>query len=305
MIDPRLVIPGGTATLIFAMVQCQAGAPAEGRTAVAPSPGPAPASVVPVASVDASAPKPKAPRRQPQSTPDKILCGSSTCDLKTEVCCASEDGAGIRCAPRPTDSSVNPCDKDQLAKFCDGAEDCPGGACCRTANCTNGCPVKLACEAPGCATDPGGVCIAGGACPDGFSCRGEDEVATCTQSDPGVQCGAKRCQGAIPACCWNKTTKKAVCADTCTGDLVGEVTELHCANSADCAGNACGHFAGNPRQSYGCMGISFAADRFSPILCATVSDCPKFQGQSPTGCSPPKEADALPPGVKACDYPYE
>jgi hypothetical protein len=79
---------------------------------------------------------------------------------------------------------------------------------------------------------------------------------------------------------------------------------LGCASSRDCAGYACGKMADMPVQSFFCATPGFAGDRFFPILCASVADCPKHWGASAKECAPPQDGEA-PSFVKVCVYPEE
>ena len=166
-----------------------------------------------------------------------------------------------------------------------------------------------ACEAPRCESGPGGVCIPGGACPDGFVCSlaASDKSAergACVQKSPGVTCGATRCRGATPLCCWNTQSKSGTCATSCPGDGMGDVGSLSCGNNADCAGYVCGRFSSSPAQIFSCAGHSFAGDRFDPILCAATSECPKHFGRAAIGCEPVVDG-SLPPKIRVCRYEEE
>ncbi len=263
---------------------------------------PAASMTVPSASTSPIA-SPPSPKRAGGSTPGKISCGGTLCDLTTQVCCADFVGDGQRCVQRPSDQSQAPCGDKALTKYCDGAEDCPGGACCNTAACTGGCPPLHACESPRCESEPGGVCSPGGACPAGFECLTAErsKQGSCVLSNPGVTCGDKRCEGDTPLCCWNVKTKQGQCADSCPGEGMDGVARLACANNADCAGYACGRFSSSPAQSFACAGHSFAGDRFEPILCASLADCPKHFGLIAQSCKSPGDG-SLPPNVKVCGY---
>lgn len=286
---PRAAI---VALLGLLHVTCQR--PPETETAALPagsSPtAPAPRVAAPVAS-RASA---------PNTTPGKIKCGDVSCDVETEVCCADFTGGGARCAKRPADLGDDVCGGSALTKYCDGAEDCPGGACCETAACTGDCPPLYACESPRCETQPGGVCQ-GGACPHGFRCATSGAEASCVLANPGVHCGTKRCEGDTPLCCWNVKTKQSSCGKSCPGDGMGDSAQLACAGVADCGGYACGRFSSSPAKNYACAGHSFAGDRFSPILCASLADCPKQFGVVASTCASPGD-DSLPPNAKVCGY---
>jgi hypothetical protein len=290
--------PHGRTLLLLLVTSCRPGEPATSRA------GPI-ASVPPPAGSAVSAQNSRA-RTSARSTPERILCGATQCQLATEVCCAALSGAGRRCVPRPSDPSQDPCGEGELTKYCDGAEDCAGGACCATALCTGGCPPLHACESPRCESEPGGVCVPGGVCPVGFVCslpgaaEGREQ-GHCVLQTPGVTCGTKRCAGATPVCCWSAATQTGTCAAACPGDGAGDVAALSCATNADCAGYACGRFSSSPAQIYSCAGHSFAGDRFDPILCGSVSDCPKHFGNTATACAK-TDATNLPPNVKVCQY---
>ena len=235
-----------------------------------------------------------------RSTPGKIACGEKFCDLNSQVCCV---GANSRewCAARPKDPSSDVCGKKALTKYCDGVEDCADGVCCRTSLCTGECPPMFACETPLCETEPGGVCLPGGICPKGYRCSQLPGEATgvCVLEAPGVDCGSRRCQGKTPVCCWNSEAQSASCEESCPGQGMGDFVELHCASRRDCGGYSCGKFSSSPAKIYGCAGHSFAGDRFLPILCSTVADCPRRHGDNPVACKR-DETLKLPPNIKSC-----
>ncbi len=147
-----------------------------------------------------------------------------------------------------------------------------GSLCCRTYDCSGGCPPKLACEQTQCLTEIAEACLPGGKCEAGFSCRiepGQDQ-GVCMMDCPGVTCGSKRCEGKTPVCRWERAAEKGTCvadsaanADTPNDD----VAWLGCATSRDCAGYACGKMADMPTRNFFCATPGFAGDRFFPILC--------------------------------------
>jgi hypothetical protein len=127
------------------------------------------------------------------------------------------------------------------------------------------------------------ACLAGGKCSAGFHCSIETgrEQGTCVMDKPGVDCGGKRCEGNTPVCRWDHAARSGSCvaesgADVNTPD--DNLAWLGCASSRDCAGYACGKMADMPVQSFFCATPGFAGDRFFPILCASVADCPKHWG---------------------------
>ena len=267
---------------------------------------PAQTPVVTASAPTAASAQPPAVPPARAGTPGRIGCGSETCDLDSQVCCAKSDGSGGHCAPR----TEQPCKDDELAKFCDESADCGRGSlCCRTYDCSGGCPAKLDCEEKQCQTEIAEACLPGGKCSPGFSCRLEPGKTEgfCGMDDPGVECGGKRCSGKTPVCRWQFSTASGKCVADVDGNLAApddDIAWLGCANAKDCAGYACGKMAEMPLRAFSCATRGFAGDRYFPILCATVADCPKHWGVAASDCAPP-EAQQAPAFTRVCVYPEE
>jgi len=154
----------------------------------------------------------------------------------------------------------------------------------------------------------GEICLPGGSCSAGFECRSEAgrEQGGCFVRSPGADCAGKRCSGDTPVCRFAEESRSATCVASDDGASNGEpevgVFRFGCTSAADCGGYACGKLAESPFQSFHCGGWSLAGDRFWPILCADVRDCPNHWGNAATGCTPAPEGE-LPSFAKQCVYP--
>lgn len=82
------------------------------------------------------------------------------------------------------------------------------------------------------------------------------------------------------------------------------VAHLACGSSSDCGGYACGKMADMPHRVFQCAAPGFAGDRFWPILCGALSDCPAHWGRKASACAPATDG-AAPPFVKVCVYPED
>jgi hypothetical protein len=242
-------------------------------------------------------------------TPGRIRCGDQSCALDTEACCTTLDGKSPHCAAK---SKTNkwPCKDDEVAKHCDESADCKAGAlCCKTWDCSGGCPPKFECEAPKCLVEIAETCLAGSQCSAGFHCSigpGEEQ-GTCVMDSPGTECGGARCEGETPVCRWDRAARQGSCVakaviDWDAPDL--NVAWLGCASPRDCLGYTCGTMGDMPVPNYFCAPLGFAGDRFSPILCSKVGDCPKHWGAAAIDCAPPKDKEA-PSFTRVCVYPEE
>lgn len=258
-------------------------------------------TVAPVATAQADGPR-------THTTPKAIACGAKTCELGAEVCCADAQGNGLRCARRPKEDTQNPCAENELEKMCDENADCGAGSlCCLGWACSGGCPPRYECEKSRCSAEVGEICLASGSCSEGFACHAEAgrEQGSCFVKDRGADCGGKRCSGERPICRWSESNHSGTCvaADAETeSEPVEGVARLACSSASDCGGYACGKMAESPFQSFHCGGWSLAGDRFWPMLCATVRDCPDHWGKAATGCAPPTEGEA-PSHTRRCVYP--
>jgi len=267
-----------------------------------------PAVAVAASSAEPAPPTPTEPGHA-RTTPGAISCGATRCDLATEVCCADSTGDGLRCAPRPPVGGELPCGADEIAKLCDENADCGAGSvCCSVFPCTGGCPQTYDCEKTRCGSDPGEICLRGGTCGAGFVCRADErhEQGSCALGSPGVDCRGTRCDGATPVCRWDPRKNEAKCVppDDGPGETDTERTWLACASAKDCGGYACGKMADMPMRVFHCSGPGFAGDRYWPLLCASVSDCPPHWGKSATGCQAPAQ-DEAPSFTKVCVYPED
>lgn len=246
--------------------------------------------------------------RAPGAAAGRIRCGSATCSAQTQVCCADANGNGLRCESRSADPNQPECKDDELAKYCDDRSDCGHDAvCCRTYDCSGGCPPKLECERSRCEVEMAEACLGPGGCSAEFECRisADSEHGYCALARPGVDCGAARCAGDRPVCRWDGAARGGTCIAGVPqelGEPNDDVAYLACASAKDCAGYTCGKMADMPYRVYQCAAPGFAGDRFSPILCARIEDCPKHWGREATGCEPAPDGVA-PAFLRVCAYP--
>ncbi|MEZ4219754.1 MAG: hypothetical protein R3B13_02415 [Polyangiaceae bacterium] len=245
------------------------------------------------------------------ATPGRVQCGSASCDLSAEVCCTNGEGVGKRCVPKPKDPNQVPCKNDEMEKHCDERSDCArGSVCCRTYDCSGGCPPKFECEPTRCQVEVSETCLGNDGCSEGFECKSggaRDAPAFCELTHPGAPCGKKRCGGSTPICRTDASKATAACVAEVPDDLGppdDSVAYYACASAADCGGYACGKMAVMPYRVFHCAAPGFAGDRFWPILCAAVADCPAHWGKTATGCAAPAEGNLL-AGVKSCVYPED
>jgi hypothetical protein len=250
-------------------------------------------------------PPPEGEKPPPQvpvtpSTPGRISCNTTTCDLATEVCCLNDRRGLGSCIPK---GEENQCREGDVRARCDENADCAGKqVCCPYWGCSGGCPPEQICQDAPCDYGPE-VCRPGGTCRPGFTCKpgwtGRDGF--CAWQDVGAQCGGKRCSGATPLCCWNEAAKVGTCAASTCDNL--DVARFYCSAPRDCGGSTCAALQtlGNPdapRVSYGCASMSHLVNA---VLCDTKKDCPRHPptGSVPLAC---RHTPDLPPGVKGCVY---
>jgi hypothetical protein len=235
------------------------------------------------------------------TTPGKIQCGASACDLSTQKCCYDTQANTGQCVPN--DGMTTCANQNEISATCDDESDCAAGdVCC--ADTANGSYSFVACEQP--PTGPNGttcklgeVCILGGAC-SGLQCKADMQAkpsgASCVSDHPGASCGAQTCSGSMPVCCWNYATPPGdgSCAQsTCpppsasTNDLT-----LACTAPSDCATGYVCCFVGIGSVSY-CTGACDPQNGL--MLCSSAADCPT---SAPNCIVDP--GTSLPTGVKHC-----
>ena len=251
--------------------------------------------------------KPPRPGAQPPaqvplatSTPGRLQCNTTTCDLATEACCLNESQGLGYCIPK---GEQNQCREADTRAQCDENEDCPGKqVCCPYWGCSGGCPPEQVCQDAPCEYGSE-ICQPGGQCRPGFTCETgwTGRQGYCAWQDVGAQCGGKRCSGATPLCCWDEKAGKGTCAaSTCDSK---ELARFYCTGPKDCGGSTCAalQYLGAPdapRVSYGCVPMSHLVNA---VLCNTKKDCPRHPptGTEPSAC---RHTADLPPGVKGCVY---
>ncbi len=274
----------GVVTAAAIVGACQHPPPAPARSSIPP---PALSVAVPEAGPQTRT----APIPNVRGTPGRIQCGTSACDLQTEICCATEDGAEGDCVPR---DGFQACPDERIAHLCDETADCKAGSvCCETWGCTGGCPMMVDCERGGCAFDPDGeVCIDQSTCSQPRTCDAKSGAGHCRVPPRPIQCAGKPCH---QTCCWDSESRVAECRANCPTEDLERHLAFGCTSPQDCPGGACANLS--PGPVLGCLGVDLASDRASWILCDTVADCPHHWGVAPTGCA---EHEMLPPGVQAC-----
>lgn len=246
-----------------------------------PSPGPVPPALGPVSA----------------TTPGAIACNTATCDIATEACCLDQlDGIGA-CVTRG-----GYCGVAAFLATCDESADCKGNElCCLRADESSGLAPRQVCQPAPCdrgteACLPGGNCAAGFRCSIGWLGR----HGRCTWQDVGARCGAKRCAGTTPVCCWDEQRNAGECsASACALDK----SRFACSSPQDCGELPCvaaafGGLAGrDPDPGFECGPV---IDRVTSALCRTLKDCPvRSTGERPKTC---KHTPELPSGVKRCVY---
>ena len=219
------------------------------------------------------------------SSPDKITCFTTTCDRATEACCQNDWDELGHCVPKNQGSCGDHGDSQRVP--CNETADCPASKlCCTIAHMVaEGTELERSCHDAPC-DDGFERCLAGGSCRTGFDCEvGPDgRTGRCRWRDVGASCGAQRCSGKKPVCCWSSKKRKGYCTeDHCAG---WDETELACSDSYDCGGTKCATFSAPPGITYRCdldVGITTTG-----IACT---------GKGCRGC---RAKPFLPPGVKDC-----
>jgi hypothetical protein len=308
---PRLArgAPGATAAAIVAA--CAAPPPAVEAHIEAPppaSPGAAASADMSSSAAPVAGAAAKPPRIAPRtSTPSKIACETTECDLATEVCCVvrryDDDSTTGTCVPRAADRYPSPCcaprgacspDGVTTDRACDETADCPAGQQCGHLDRGEGDLELQYCDA----RRPVEVCLAGSTCENGNDCEAEASatLGTCNLQIAPPRCGSRTCKVG-ETCCWNVAEKRGGCATTCADDEM----HLACTSPEQCDHSDCDSYPGSPR--YDCGGGSFQMG----VLCRTVKDCPQQLsglgiypgGPTLRGC---KHVGRTPPRVKECVY---
>lgn len=235
---------------------------------------------------------------QPTS-PGRVDCGTTTCTARTEMCVIGPDQVG-QCIPHgnaATDhatlaSQALPYAQRMAVRACDEAADCPPGqGCCEVYESPTDITLRQ-CQRYPCLE--GELCLPGGACRPGFRCDVVPgaRTGTCTQQNPGAQCGSQRCSGDTPVCCWNATSQTGYCTGPWDKCREPSETRLACAESRDCGGSPC------LRYLYG--GYQCTGKHWTESVCTRLADClPRYSHQRPKRC---EHTPDLPPGVKKCIY---
>lgn len=226
----------------------------------AATPGPAPASSA----------QPSAQRS------GLIACGDVECRVGVESCVLAT-GAAARCVAQTFERPEITGGEEGVIVFCDDARDCGADEQCCLGSFWGGTgPLGTGCVKERCPDRI--VCGPTGSCPAGLSCgaRSGEQPRTCEPAAPGVACGATRCTGAAPACCWNDAASAGRCvggSNECgTDDVV-----LACRNRTDCGGYlCCAGMLGNSFCLSTCPGAAVG------VRCDTLSDCPS-EGPGPGG----------------------
>jgi hypothetical protein len=252
----------------------------------------------PAPSASAEPPSPSGP----SSTPGRILCGTTQCDLARERCCLS--GSKGRCVPIPENPEHYACQGEEVERQCDEQQDCPGAqTCCRSWGCSGGCPEVDACASYPCGWGFEELCLPGSDCHGPFEC-GADGV--CSLKHPGVRCGSTRCAGDTPVCCYSSKTRSGHCvAEECPGgdEWDPESWQIRCTSPDDCGGYLCASLVPHPKNLLFCQGPYVVPDRAGAVTCRTLSDCPEMNllGK-PVGCAVARD---LPAGTRLCQYPVQ
>jgi hypothetical protein len=226
----------------------------------------------------------------PSQTPGQVHCGTTTCDLSSEVCCQTLYDAVGTCVPKQQSCPEHREERHE----CDEFQDCsPGKVCCPFWDSSEGTPVRYVCEPDHCSMGAA-ECLPGGTCPPGFECSSSPDSirGTCLFTQHGARCGSRRCSGATPVCCWNATTRRGTCsADRCPEGF----DRFLCTSNEDCGDGICGHFISDADAAFRCGSEN---DLVLVAPCRSVKDCPvESTGRLAKAC----RRDAyLPPGVGSC-----
>jgi len=236
------------------------------------------------------------------TTPGKVLCNTTSCDLSISVCCHNTvDGVG-HCVPKGKRS----CSWPELWSTCDEHADCAGGKnCCPSSGCSGGCPEERICVDGPCEQGDE-ICLPGGNCRTGFECQTEPGARRgyCRWANVGAWCGTKRCSGDKPLCCLPDGKSVGYCsADQCKP----RERRLLCASPKDCGGSTCGSnffMAAPPEVNDGTMACIQQSHVLNQVACESVRDCPRHppSGALPKACG---HTDGLPRGVKECIFDHE
>jgi hypothetical protein len=307
---PVLVVCGLAVTCGPPLPQQHATPPRAAASAAAVVPATAAPPAPSAAPTSSDAPGEPAPPERPArvsvgtTTPGKVQCDTTVCDLATEVCCfAPQSGVG-RCVPKPPlgYQGMSPCcptgasifcgnPEHTIERLCDEMTDCQLGERCCAGYAGEG---DLAREE--CATSCGEErCLPGSTCRNGNTCpASEHELGSrCPLRVEEPRCGTSEC-AAGEVCCWHRDEESGRCAAQCDTEL--ERT-FECTRPTQCDGYPC-----NDRGtgSYRCGGDGFEFG----VLCDKLADCPKHLSSlgpyaKAVRC---EHAAGLPTGVKQCVY---
>jgi hypothetical protein len=208
-----------------------------------------------------------------------VVCGDVTCAVGEASCVVPENGPP-RCVSQSFERPTDLGGEGAVVLFCDDVSDCVGGEqCCLDYPWGGPGPLGAACMAEPCAVAV--ACTPGSRCPGDMVCVSDASAlgaGRCRAAHPGVQCGASRCAGAAPVCCWDEARAAGWCAADAQGcDPEREAAYL-CRNRADCGGSyvCCAEMAGGSSCSGVCPGPALG------VLCDTDADCPP-EGPGPGG----------------------
>lgn len=233
-----------------------------------------------------------------------ITCGSIQCDAKATAC-VLWDKKPPQCVPRAErDRYAQGGRSEDSVLDCDDDADCPTGQRCCAGQYWGGTgPHIHMCEKDKCADAI--ACLPATGCPANLMCKqvGQTSDYHCEPAVTGVSCGAARCTGSTPVCCWDiaKSTGRCMAepmgTPACAGDDEGPI---RCRGRRDCGGyDCCLYMARGSGCSSSCPGASIG------VACETFADCPS-EGPGPGGM--PQRYDRCESGActgKLCNIPMK
>lgn len=243
------------------------------------SPQPVPQDQTAVVAPQVAPPVDTSGETRPSST-RAVQCGNETC-IAGEASCVRFKNKEPKCVSKTEadEYSRGGSDEDSVVA-CDDNSDCQTGERCCAGQYWGGTgPHMHLCEKEACAEAI--ACVVPSDCPAGLAChQGDTGDGHCEVASPGAQCGATRCSGATPACCWNNETEAGQCiADPGYGNVCASEAEqlVRCRGTRDCGGYSCCLMMLNRTQCWGtCPGTSLG------VACETMADCPP-EGPGPGG----------------------
>lgn len=210
-----------------------------------------------------------------------VECGAARCDAKASTCVRIA-GKAPQCVARAArDDFARGGSSEDSVLDCDDDGDCAQGEhCCAGQDWGGTGPHMHMCSKDRCSDAI--ACVPAAGCPSNLTCAavGTSGDAHCEPAVAGASCGAVRCGGSTPACCWDTAKGRGSCvaepgqSSICTGD---DEELFRCRGRKDCGGyDCCQYMARNTGCASTCPGAALG------VVCETFADCPG-EGLGPGG----------------------